>query len=422
MFLHQGGHFVGRDRETDVGNLRTNIDSTRHADDFAAIVHQGTAAVAGVDAGIDLDHPPGFAVDEARHAALGDLDARAQNVGQRKAHDPHRLRKFNSRRIAQRQHGQIAGGDADERHVPLAVNVDDAGRVFPVAEFDFDFVGIIDNVGAGDDVAVVMHHEPGARALLFSLVIFLGQPCKRGVAGDDFIAAQAVNLAELVSDFRLDGRAVGELLPGFPAVFQGVRGARDGILMARGGRGGDNSIRPRPHCRSRIAAGDGSSIRSVGSKIGSERLHGIGRIAVVDGRVFFGGAGDLIGPARGGGFVFAGADKEDHAQDQSQHADGPANQTDPQPGRAAFGLRAPFARPFGPRGLRPPASGAFSSGARRGFEVIHVAVSPRGTSRSRPDGTRRTAERDFFAATRAFNPIPVGQSGGKPNPRLTSRA
>ena len=110
------------------------------------LVDHRAAAVALIDAGVDLQDLAVGPVDDAGNRAADDLDAVAQHARKRIADRADFLPEFDGVRIGQGERRQIRGFDVHERHVVRFVLRDDAAFVLFVADRHFDLGGVLDDV------------------------------------------------------------------------------------------------------------------------------------------------------------------------------------------------------------------------------------------------------------------------------------
>src|SRR5262249_2552597 len=162
---------VAGDREADpdrAAAAAAGLDLRVDADHLAVRVEQRAARVTRVDRRVGLDH-------------VADLEAvRSLDLALKRGHDPRRRRAVEAERVPDRDHGVAdldvrgvverkrvkilaAGINLEQREVArriLADNLRAHGGL--VAELDRDVARALDDVVVGEDVPVLVDHEPGA--------------------------------------------------------------------------------------------------------------------------------------------------------------------------------------------------------------------------------------------------------------------
>src|ERR1017187_5857480 len=128
-------------------------------DHFAMRVDQRAARVAGVDGGIGLDELSGLAgVIGVRIGAIqgadnspGDGEAESDRITE----SQHSLPGLELGRVAQRDIGEVAAFDLDDREIGKRIGADQfSGQNAAIAEGNLDVGGTVHNVVVGDDVSV----------------------------------------------------------------------------------------------------------------------------------------------------------------------------------------------------------------------------------------------------------------------------
>ena len=159
------------------------VDGGVHADDFAVHVEQRSAGVAGVDGGVSLNEVLELAAcagldgaifsgDDSGGDGLGEGEGTADGLDPIADVGGVRVADFDGRE-------RDLGIDFDDGDVSGFIKTDDdGGSAFIVivtirGELDVDFVGLLDDVIVGDDVALGVNDEAGAEGLPDALLIVL---------------------------------------------------------------------------------------------------------------------------------------------------------------------------------------------------------------------------------------------------------
>src|SRR5208283_1347065 len=148
---------VGGDGEADaLVAARTAVDGGVDADEPAFDIHERAAGVAGVDGGVGLDEV--FIVFDAEVAAAGGADdaggdglADAEGVSD----GEHDVPDLGFVAVGHGDDGEVFGVNLDDGDIGLGVAANDlGGECAAILQGDFDFVGVINDVVVGENVAV----------------------------------------------------------------------------------------------------------------------------------------------------------------------------------------------------------------------------------------------------------------------------
>ncbi|MNQ35738.1 hypothetical protein D3C85_492380 [compost metagenome] len=153
-----------RERQT-LEATRAAVDLGVDAHDFAAVVEQRAAGVAGVDRHVRLDERDRSVVGQ--RTALGADDARGGGVLQAvgRADGQHPFAHLQLVDVARLHHRQVLRFDLDDGYVRLRIRAQHLGLVFaPVGHLHGHFLGVLDHVRVGQDDAVLADDEAGAFA------------------------------------------------------------------------------------------------------------------------------------------------------------------------------------------------------------------------------------------------------------------
>ena len=152
-------------------------DCSVDADQFALLVHQRSARVAGVHGSVGLDErfDLEFAAVVGHAAALGRDDAGGDGalelLAQRGAYCQHPLAQAQVVAVAEGNYRQAVGVDLDQSHVGGGIGADYGGRIYlVVVQGYFDLGGSLHHVVVCDDVAVLADYDAAAAALLLTFL------------------------------------------------------------------------------------------------------------------------------------------------------------------------------------------------------------------------------------------------------------
>ena len=141
------------------------------SDNLAVEVHQGSAAVARIHEGVGLDeiliHGRGAVALQDIGTPLGAYMAKRDAVVEieRGADGDGKFAHARPGRVRQHGDGQSGCLNFDHRQIGLRVHAADFGReAAAVLELDLNFLGVLDDVAIGENVAVLADDHAGAFA------------------------------------------------------------------------------------------------------------------------------------------------------------------------------------------------------------------------------------------------------------------
>ncbi|MFM1943697.1 MAG: hypothetical protein RI897_2679 [Verrucomicrobiota bacterium] len=169
--VEDGADEVGWDGEADaVVAAGLAEDGGIDSDEAALGIDESAAGITGIDGGIGLDEvlvvfDSHTSAADCADDALGDRLADAEGV----ADGEDDIADEDEVTIGERGMGEVVGVDFEHGYIGFGVTSDDFGFVFfaGVFEGDFDFIGAINDVVVGEDVAIGGDDDTGAEATLF---------------------------------------------------------------------------------------------------------------------------------------------------------------------------------------------------------------------------------------------------------------
>ena len=135
------------------------------ADHLARHVEQRPTRVAGIHRHVGLDERHVVLARHRARSGADDAGGGAVLEAEGRADGEYPLPRLDARGIAELHDRQVGGADLDYRHVGAIVGADDlGGELAPVGEAHGHLLGIGHHVRVGEDVAVGVDDESGARA------------------------------------------------------------------------------------------------------------------------------------------------------------------------------------------------------------------------------------------------------------------
>ncbi len=154
QLLHHPHDLVDRNGERDAHETAgATVDLRIDPDHFPGQIDQRPAGIARIDGDVGLDERQIV----SGIATLGRDDSGGDRVveSERRTDRQHPFTHTQAIRIADRHERQMIGLDLDQRHVGTAIGADQLAAQFAlVGQRDVDFIGLVDDMMIGEDVAV----------------------------------------------------------------------------------------------------------------------------------------------------------------------------------------------------------------------------------------------------------------------------
>ena len=167
MRLHLHGDIDGNGERHAHVAAGTRINLRVDANHLASHVEQRPARIAWIDGDVGLDERNKILLRQ--RTPLGADDSRRDRAveAERRADGHHPFAHPEPLRITQFDHRQTAGLDLEQRNIGATVAADHLGLELAfVGQLDQHFVGIVDDVGVGQDITIGADDEAGTERLV----------------------------------------------------------------------------------------------------------------------------------------------------------------------------------------------------------------------------------------------------------------